>query len=98
MQTNPDSRTYHGSYHAIRMGRHSRISRGQPKHSMHGEVHQSRLRLNQRTTTEKARTSQAVKSIKDSKLKYPVYHGNMLDYSRKVLRMVCFGCSHLNLL
>jgi DNA-directed RNA polymerase beta' subunit len=29
------------------------------------------------------------------KLEYPVYHGNMLDYIRKVLRMVCFGCSHL---
>ena len=25
----------------------------------------------------------------------PVYHGNMLDYIRKVLRCVCFKCSHL---
>ena len=28
-------------------------------------------------------------------LEKPVYHGNMLDYIRKVLRCVCFNCSHL---
>ena len=25
----------------------------------------------------------------------PVYHGNMLDYIRKVLRCVCFNCGNL---
>jgi DNA-directed RNA polymerase II subunit RPB1 len=25
----------------------------------------------------------------------PVFHANLLDYIRKVLRMVCFSCSHL---
>ena len=25
----------------------------------------------------------------------PVYHGNMMDFIRKVLRCVCFKCSHL---
>ena len=29
------------------------------------------------------------------KLNKPVYHGNLLDYVRKVLRMVCCNCSHL---
>ena len=29
------------------------------------------------------------------KLSKPVYHGNMLDYVRKVLRCVCCKCSHL---
>ena len=29
------------------------------------------------------------------KLEKPVYHGNLLDYVRKVLRCVCFSCSHL---
>ena len=28
-------------------------------------------------------------------LQHPVYHGNMLDYIRKVLRCVCFGCGNL---
>jgi DNA-directed RNA polymerase II subunit RPB1 len=25
----------------------------------------------------------------------PVFHGNLLDYIRKVLKAVCFNCSHL---
>lgn len=25
----------------------------------------------------------------------PVFHANLLDYSRKVLKAVCFNCSHL---
>jgi DNA-directed RNA polymerase II subunit RPB1 len=25
----------------------------------------------------------------------PVYHGNLIDYVQKVLRCVCFNCSHL---
>jgi len=29
------------------------------------------------------------------KLSRPVYHGNLLDYVRKVLRCVCCKCSHL---
>lgn len=29
------------------------------------------------------------------KLCKPVYHGNLIDYVRKVLRCVCFDCSHL---
>ena len=29
------------------------------------------------------------------KLAKPVYHGNLLDYIRKVLRIVCCKCSHL---
>lgn len=29
------------------------------------------------------------------KLEKPVYHGNMLDYTRKVLKAVCWNCSHL---
>ena len=29
------------------------------------------------------------------KLSKPVYHGNLLDYVRKVLRCVCCNCSHL---
>jgi DNA-directed RNA polymerase beta' subunit len=29
------------------------------------------------------------------KLEKPVYHGNLLDYIRKVLKAVCFNCSHL---
>lgn len=29
------------------------------------------------------------------KLELPVYHGNMLDYVRKVLKLVCHRCSHL---
>mmetsp|Transcript_61806 Transcript_61806/g.85152 ORF Transcript_61806/g.85152 Transcript_61806/m.85152 type:complete len:163 (+) Transcript_61806:66-554(+) len=29
------------------------------------------------------------------KLAKPVYHASMLEYIRKVLRMVCFRCSHL---
>ena len=29
------------------------------------------------------------------KLSKPVYHGNLLDYVRKVLRCVCCKCSHL---
>lgn len=29
------------------------------------------------------------------KLVMPVYHGNLLDYIRKVLRIVCCKCSHL---
>ena len=29
------------------------------------------------------------------KLSKPVYHGNLLDYIRKVLRIVCCKCSHL---
>jgi DNA-directed RNA polymerase beta' subunit len=29
------------------------------------------------------------------KLERPVFHGNMLEYIRKVLRMVCCKCSHL---
>jgi len=29
------------------------------------------------------------------KLTKPVYHGNLLDYVRKVLRCVCCKCSHL---
>jgi DNA-directed RNA polymerase beta' subunit len=29
------------------------------------------------------------------KLEKPVYHANLLDYIRKVLKAVCFNCSHL---
>ena len=29
------------------------------------------------------------------KLEKPVYHGNLLDYIRKVLKAVCWNCSHL---
>lgn len=29
------------------------------------------------------------------KLEKPVYHGNLLDYIRKVLKAVCWSCSHL---